>query len=476
MGSQLLQGIDLFSSMLNTDILAGIGKSTAQSDKSPSALCPTENTGTEDTVALGQDHDIGTAFDAITYQSKMEQVSLAVQFQQVAAQAAEKSNASTQDSTSTQNTLTGNQAQQLAFSFYNETRKEEQVLFQQRTGAVADKLTGSTQQTYIEISQSISAKVHFSLDISSEVLQSFAGASEKLTNDNTTTTDTNTNTDTGNAVDASANTSTKNLSFGNFLKIINDALGLDDDSFNQLFEGLNHYTSSGDTFKKSFDKFINDLFKAMYETFNDSKKNSLSSSSGETAASYQLHFEFDLEFQFSQSIQVASTEVMQSDPITLDLDGDGIELSSYKNGARFDITGEGKEVTTAFVTGGDAFLAIDLNNDGIINSGKELFGDQNAAANGYKELAQYDSNHDGLINADDTDFDKLLLFRDDGDGKTEEGELISLADAGIAELNVGYKDVMQAAAGGNQIKQVSTYKRANGQTGNTADAILNYIA
>ena len=60
------------------------------------------------------------------------------------------------------------------------------------------------------------------------------------------------------------------------------------------------------------------------------------------------------------------------------------------------------------MTGGDAFLAIDRNGNGSIDDGTELFGDQNGAAHGFAELAKFDSNHDGVINAQDDDFDKLL--------------------------------------------------------------------
>ena len=100
----------------------------------------------------------------------------------------------------------------------------------------------------------------------------------------------------------------------------------------------------------------------------------------------------------------------------VDLDGDGIELTSHTNGAQFDILGNGQTQNTAFVTGGDAFLAVDRNGDGMINSGKELFGDQHGAANGFEELRKLDANGDGVINRLDPSFSKLALFRDNGDG------------------------------------------------------------
>jgi hypothetical protein len=168
--------------------------------------------------------------------------------------------------------------------------------------------------------------------------------------------------------------------------------------------------------------------------------------------------------------------VQESDPITLDLNGNGIDLSSYRAGARFDITGKGKIATTAFVKGGDAFLAVDRNGNGIVDSGKELFGDQNGAKNGYEELAKLDSNRDGLINKLDKDFAKLLLFKDNGNGKTEPGELVSLAEAGIAELSLNYQNVNMTGGGGNRIAQIASYRRNDGAVGRTADAVLFFTA
>src|SRR5690606_21416172 len=116
-------------------------------------------------------------------------------------------------------------------------------------------------------------------------------------------------------------------------------------------------------------------------------------------------------------------------------------LTSYRDGARFDILGNGSKQQTAFVTGGDAFLALDRNRDGIINDGTELFGDQRGAANGFEELRKLDTNGDGKISAADKYYDKLLLWIDNGDGVSEPGELKGLRAAGIESLSLHYANV-----------------------------------
>lgn len=106
------------------------------------------------------------------------------------------------------------------------------------------------------------------------------------------------------------------------------------------------------------------------------------------------------------------------DPLVLDLDGDGFELLSVKDGVYFDEDAKGLTEKTEWVSADDALLAIDLNGDGIINDGSELFGtstllaDGTRAENGFAALAQYDENQDGRIDAQDAVFSQLTVWQD----------------------------------------------------------------
>lgn len=85
------------------------------------------------------------------------------------------------------------------------------------------------------------------------------------------------------------------------------------------------------------------------------------------------------------------------------------------------------------------FLALDRNNNGKIDDATELFGEDELAANGFAKLAQYDENHDNLINAKDPIFKRLLYFNDkNGNGQSEEGELSSAADSGLMTIDLKY--------------------------------------
>ncbi|MBN2653553.1 MAG: hypothetical protein JXR79_00355 [Nitrospirae bacterium] len=80
-------------------------------------------------------------------------------------------------------------------------------------------------------------------------------------------------------------------------------------------------------------------------------------------------------------------------PIVLDLDKDGVETTDLNDGAYFDHDGNGFAEQTGWASSDDGLLVMDRNNDGIINDGKELFGnstilgDGTKASNGFEALA-----------------------------------------------------------------------------------------
>src|SRR5215467_4109474 len=98
-------------------------------------------------------------------------------------------------------------------------------------------------------------------------------------------------------------------------------------------------------------------------------------------------------------------------PIVIDLSRKGFQLTSAQSGVRFDITGTGNPIQIGWTdaSGGNAFLVLDRDGNGKIDSGKELFGNYTSQPpsperNGYLALAEFDKvenggNNDGLIDA-----------------------------------------------------------------------------
>lgn len=154
-----------------------------------------------------------------------------------------------------------------------------------------------------------------------------------------------------------------------------------------------------------------------------------------------------------QSTAISPTVAAPEDPLTLDLNGNGeIDLDRTR---RFDLSGQGRVETIPFVSGGDAFLALDRNGNGRIDDGRELFGDQHGAANGFDELARFDENGDGRIDASDAVYRQLQVLGDfDGDGADEQKRLI---DAGVTRIDLGYQQVQRALGPSATLAQVGRF-------------------
>jgi hypothetical protein len=170
-------------------------------------------------------------------------------------------------------------------------------------------------------------------------------------------------------------------------------------------------------------------------------------------------------------------------PLILDLNGDGVKTLNKTAGKHFDHAGDGFAERTGWVDKDDGLLVRDLNGDGKITSGRELFGNHtllkngiNAgkqAANGFEALKDLDSNADGLVDDKDAGFASLRVWKDtNGNGLTDTGELLSLAQAGVKSLKVAYTDAgssAEADAQGNQHQQLGAFTQTDGSTQNMHD-------
>jgi len=147
-------------------------------------------------------------------------------------------------------------------------------------------------------------------------------------------------------------------------------------------------------------------------------------------------------------------------PIIVDVRGTGFRLSSAQAGVVFDIRGDGKPERVAWplAGSGNAFLALDRNGNGIIDGGKELFGNYTAQPkcanpNGFLALDVFDDNHDGVIDEHDAIFTKLRLWIDENrDGISQPEELHPLKELGVYSLSLRYTESPQTDIYGNEFK------------------------
>ncbi len=165
-------------------------------------------------------------------------------------------------------------------------------------------------------------------------------------------------------------------------------------------------------------------------------------------------------------------------PLVLDLDGDGIETTNLLGGTVFDLDANGQLERAAWVAGGDGLLVRDLDGNGLIDNGAELFGSGTTLANGQKALdgfaalAGLDSNGDGVINSQDAAFAQLQVWVDaNGDGQTDAGELRSLASLGIASLGL-HAQASDLQNNGNIVGLLGSYTTTDGTQHTLADVWL----
>jgi hypothetical protein len=96
---------------------------------------------------------------------------------------------------------------------------------------------------------------------------------------------------------------------------------------------------------------------------------------------------------------------VRRDPLVIDLDNDGVETVGIDAGVLFDHNADGIKTGTGWLKGDDAFVVLDRNGNGTIDSGRELFGVDTVLANGatgkdgFTALAELDANGDKVFNA-----------------------------------------------------------------------------
>ena len=156
-------------------------------------------------------------------------------------------------------------------------------------------------------------------------------------------------------------------------------------------------------------------------------------------------------------------------PLVLDLDGNGVVTLSIQAGLHFDHDGNGFAERSGWVGAGDGILVRDLQGDGQISSGAELFGnatrrrDGSLAPHGFAALSDLDGNGDGQVDGRDQGWSSLQIWLDgDSDALTDPGELHSLESLGVRALPLAFQNATIVDAQGNHHRQIGTYRHSDG--------------
>ena len=179
--------------------------------------------------------------------------------------------------------------------------------------------------------------------------------------------------------------------------------------------------------------------------------------------SFHLNVEMSRSFQEYYEENVNMFQVSMCDPLVINLNGNIAELSDQT--FLFDLDGDGQEDEINRLTAGSGFLALDKNDDGVINDGTELFGTK--SGNGFADLAAYDTDRNGFIDEGDEIWNKLKIWVMDENG---ESHLYSLAEKGVGAIclqntatDFAITDEDNQAKG--RIRNTGFFLYENGETG-----------
>jgi hypothetical protein len=165
-------------------------------------------------------------------------------------------------------------------------------------------------------------------------------------------------------------------------------------------------------------------------------------------------------------------------PLALDLNGDGVQTTTLAEGVQFDLLADGSARQVSWLDEHDGFLARDLNQNGVVDSGAELMGTSTVLKNGqlakdgWQALADLDSNADGIISIHDEAYLDLKVWVDgNSDGVTQLGEMRSLQDQGIESISLAH-DHSESTQNGNVLQGLSSFTTTDGQNHEIVDAWL----
>lgn len=155
----------------------------------------------------------------------------------------------------------------------------------------------------------------------------------------------------------------------------------------------------------------------------------------------------------------------------LDFNGDGIALTSAADGVEFDIDGTGKRIRVGWTTANsdDAFLAVDVNGNGTIDSARELISTRTTLPGGTvvrtaNQVLQVLQGQPlelppgtrippdwAYFDAGDAAFASVFAWVDrNHDGRSQADELRPLAAAGVRSIYGGFQRSRAVDSHGNQ--------------------------
>jgi hypothetical protein len=155
----------------------------------------------------------------------------------------------------------------------------------------------------------------------------------------------------------------------------------------------------------------------------------------------------------------------RASPLVLDFGSDGVFGGQPKT-VSFDINADGHaDQLMDTLDSNDFLLVMDRNRNGKIDNAAELFGNYTGSAkgvdlykNGFQALATLDSNSDGVVDAKDSQFKSLSLW------KMGAHTMLPLSSKDVISISVAYKKVAKAdIVSGNSVLQTGLFTTRSGK-------------
>lgn len=178
---------------------------------------------------------------------------------------------------------------------------------------------------------------------------------------------------------------------------------------------------------------------------------------------FAVQMNMSRQFAVENSLSIRAGDARLTDPLVINLDGGAAELTNTM--FSFDLDADGQADQIPFVRSGSGFLTLDLDNDGMVNDGRELFGP--TSGDGFAELAGYDSDGNNWIDENDPIYNRLRIWTKD---ETGQDRLLALGQAGVGAIYLGsvtarfdLKDANNQLQG--SARQAGVWLRENGGAG-----------
>lgn len=185
---------------------------------------------------------------------------------------------------------------------------------------------------------------------------------------------------------------------------------------------------------------------------------------------FQLDLSMTREFRSQSDVNLRLGDAQRKDPLVINFGGNAAQLLDQT--FQFDLEADGHKENIAQLAAGSGYLALDVNGNGRIDSGKELFGP--TSGSGFRELANHDQDGNGWIDENDAVFDQLRIWTPTADGG---GRLAALAELSIGAIATSTLATPFALRGTNNsdlgmVRESGIYLHEDGSVGTSQEIDL----